>query len=199
MFSLGLMRALVLNSVFAVCLALSAAAAQLSDQQLRSQIVGVWYTEDMKEITRHVGGRLQYFPDGRFIADYHISTPGGEQFLRTIGRWNVDHGLFAETVDKISDPKENIPPLVRRVVTIDVRRMILAPAGAGDARFEIWRGKTKLDASEGSMASIQKKLLADLASMHVSGFRPVDAGNSMVSWRLDSRKIEAAAESAKKK
>jgi hypothetical protein len=186
------MRALVFSCVFAVCLAVPAAAVQLNDRQLRSQIAGVWYTEDMKEITRHVGGRLQYFPDGRFIADYRISTAGGEQYLRTIGRWNVDHGLFAETVDKISDPKENIPPLVRRVVTIDARHMILAPAGSGNARFEIWRGKTKLDASEGSMASIQKKLLADLESMHVSGFRPIPAGNGMVSWRLDSRKIESA-------
>jgi hypothetical protein len=173
--------------------------AELSDRQLRSQIVGVWYTEDIKQVTRHVGGRLQYFPDGHFIADYRISTPGGEQYVRTIGRWNVDHGLFAETVDKISDPKENIPPLVRRVTAIDNHRMILAPAGAGNARFGIWRGKTKLDASEGSMASIQKKLLADLESMHVSGFRPVDAGNGMVSWRLDSRKILEAAHRAKKK
>jgi len=193
------MRAFVLSIVLVVALRFPAAAAQLSDKQLRAQIVGVWYTEDMKEVTRHVGGRLQYFPDGRFIADYRISTPGGEQYVRTVGRWNVDHGLFAETVDKISDPKENIPPLVRRVVAIDSRHMILAPAGGASARLEIWRGKTKLDASEGSTAAIQKKLLADLESMHVSGFRPVPAGNDMVSWRLDSRKIQTAIDSAKKK
>jgi hypothetical protein len=193
------MRVFAVIIVFAASLPFSAAAVQLSDEQLRQQIVGVWYTEDMKEVTRHVGSRLQYFPDGRFIGDYRISTPGGEQYLRTIGRWNVDHGLFTETVDKISDPKESIPPLVRRVIAIDSRHMIIAPVSNSKGRCELWRGKTKLDGSEPRKSVITKKLLADLESMHVSGFRPVDAGNGMVSWRVDSRAVQAAADRAKNK
>ena len=193
------MRVSAVIIAIAASLRFSAAAAQLSDEQLRQQIVGVWYTEDMKEITRHVGSRLQYFPDGRFIGDYRISTPGGEQYLRTIGRWKVDRGLFTETVDKISDPKESIPPLVRRVIAIDSRHMIIAPASNSKARFELWRGKTKLDGSEPPKSVITKKLLADLESMHVSGFRSVDAGNGIVSWRLDSRAVQAAADRSNKK
>ena len=193
------MRVFVIIVAIAALLRCSAAAAPLADEQLRQRIVGVWYTEHMHEITRHVGGRMQYFPDGRFIADYRISTPGGEQYLRTIGRWNVDNGLFTETVEKISEPKDRIPPLVRRVAAIDSRHMIVAPAGNAKARVELWRGKTKLDGSEPPKAVITKKLLSDLESMHVSGFRAVDAGNGMVSWRLDSRAVRAATDRAKKK
>jgi hypothetical protein len=192
------MRALVLNIFLAVVLQSVAASAQPADKQLRAQIVGVWYTEEMKEITRHIAGRLQYFPDGRFIADHRISSSGGEQYVRTSGRWSVDQGLFAETVDE-SSPKKNIPPLVRRVIAIDSRHMIIAPADNDKARVEIWRGKTKLDASEDAKDSMQKKLLADLESMHVSGFRRQDAGNGKVSWRLDSRLIEAAKQQSEKK
>jgi hypothetical protein len=192
------MRA-VLHAVFAAFCATGSAAAALSDEQLRAQIAGVWYCEDMQEVTKHAAGRLQYFPDGRFIADYRVSGPGNEHYIRTLGTWKVAGGLFTESVSKHSDPKQSFGTLVRRVIAIDKRRMILGPADGGSARFEIWRGKTKLDDSEGSMASIQKKLLTDLESMHISGFRPIPAGNGMVSWRLDSRKIQTAINSEKKK
>ena len=56
----------------------------------------------------------------------------------------------------------------------------------------VWRGKTKLDPSEHSMEATQKKLLAELEAMHMSGFRPNGSGPGPVSWRLDSRVIEAA-------
>ena len=107
--------------------------------------------------------------------------------------------LFTETVDKISDSNQSMPPLVRRVIAIDTRRMIIAPTSNSKARIELWRGKTRLDGSEPPKAVIIKKLLADLESMHVSGFRRVDAGNGMLSWRLDSRAVRAAADSMKKK
>jgi len=58
--------------------AASAAATQLTDGQLRAQIVGVWYCEALRDTLHHNGGRLQYFPDGLFIADYRISGVASE-------------------------------------------------------------------------------------------------------------------------
>ena len=78
------------------------------------------------------------------------------------------------------------------MVAIDRQKMVLAPATGGGARFTIWRGKTKLDAAEHSMEATQKKLLAELQAMHMSGFRPNGSGPGAVSWRLDSRVSEAA-------
>jgi hypothetical protein len=49
-----------------------------------------------------------------------------------------------------------------------------------------------LDPSEHSMEATQKKLLAELGAMHMSGFRPHGSGPGLVSGRLDSRVIEAA-------
>jgi hypothetical protein len=77
--------------------AASAAATQLTDEQLRAQIVGVWYCEALRDTLHHNGGRLQYFPDGLFIADYRISSVASEQYVRTRGRWSVDHRVFTET------------------------------------------------------------------------------------------------------
>ena len=172
--------------------AASAAATQLTDHQLRAQIVGVWYCEALRDTLHHNGGRLQYFPDGLFIADYRVSSVASEQYVRTRGRWNVDHCVFSETADSVAGTDESIPKLARRVVAIDRQKMVLAPATGGGARFTIWRGKTKLDAAEHSMEATQKKLLAELQAMHMSGFRPNGSGPGPVSWRLDSRVSEAA-------
>jgi hypothetical protein len=100
--------------------------------------------------------------------------------------------VFTETADYVAGTDESIPRLARRVVAIDRRKMVLAPAAGNGERFIIWRGKTKLDAIEHSMKATQKKLLAELEAMHMSGFRPNGAGPGPVSWRLDSRVIEAA-------
>jgi hypothetical protein len=172
--------------------AASAAATQLTDGQLRAKIVGVWYCEALRDTLHHNGGRLQYFPDGLFIAHYRISSVGSEQYVRTRGRWSVDHGVFTETADYVAGTDESIPKWARQVVAIDRQKMVLAPAAGGGARFTIWRRKTKLDASERSMEATQKKLLAELEAMHMSGFRPNGSGPGPVSWRLDSRVIEAA-------
>jgi hypothetical protein len=170
----------------------SAAAAQLSDDQLRTKIVGVWYCEDLHDTLHHAGERMQYFPDGLFIADYRISSPGSEQYVRTRGRWSVSHGIFTETAQYIAGTNQSIPKLARRVAAIDSQKMVLAPPDGGSARFTIWRGKAKLDPSEHSMEATQKKLVAELEAMHMSGFRPNGPGPGPVSWRLDSRVIEAA-------
>jgi hypothetical protein len=185
------MRALMLSASL-LALSLCPLAAELSDDQLRAQIVGVWYCEDLRDTLRHNGGRLQYFPDGLFIADYRLSSPGSEQYVRTRGRWRVTHGIFTETAEYIAGTSESIPKLGRRVVAIDAKKMVLAPAAGGSARFTIWRGKTKLDATEHSIEATQKKLLAELGAMHISGFKPNSPGPGPVSWRLDSRVIEAA-------
>jgi hypothetical protein len=184
------MRVLTLSlTLFAA----SVTAGQLSDEQVRSQLVGVWYSEDLRDTLHHNAGRLQYFSDGLFIADYRLSSPGSEQYVRTRGRWSVDHGVFTETADYVAGTNESIPNFARRVAAIDSQKMILAPAAGGSARFTTWRGKTKLDRAEHSMEATQKKLLADLESMHMSGFRPVGSGPGPVSWRLDSRIVENAA------
>jgi hypothetical protein len=174
-------------------LAASVAAGQLTDEQLRSQIVGVWYSEDLRDTLHHNAGRLQYFPDGLFIADYRLSSPGSEQYVRTRGRWSVDHGVFTESADYVAGTRESIPKFARGVAAIDSEKMVLAPAAGGSARFTIWRGKTKLDRVDHSIDATQKKLLADLEAMHVSGFRPVGSGPGPVSWHLDSRIVENAA------
>ena len=161
--------------------AASAAATQLTDDQLRAQIVGVWYCEALRDTFHHNGGRLQYFPDGLFIADYRISSVASEQYVGTRGRWSVDHGVFTETADYAAGTDESIPKLTRQVVAIDRQKMVLAPAAGGGARFTIWRGKTKLDPSEHSMEATQKKLLAELEAMHMSGFRPNGSGSGPVS------------------
>jgi hypothetical protein len=183
------MRALMLSlGLVAAC----AAATQLTDEQLRAQIVGVWYCEVLRDTLHHNGGRLQYFPDGLFIADYRISSVASEQYVRTRGRWSVDHGVFTETANYVAGTDESIPKLTRQIVAIDRQKMVLAPAAGGGARFTIWRGNTKLDPSEHSMEATQKKLLTELEAIHMSGFRPNGSGPGPVSWRLDSRVIEAA-------
>jgi hypothetical protein len=179
--------------------AASAAAAQLANKQLRAQIVGVWYCEVLRDTLHHNGGRLQYFPDGLFIADYRISSVASEQYVRTRGRWSVDHGVFTETADSVAGTDESIPKLARRVVAIDRQKMVLAPAAGDGPRFTIWRGKTTLDPSEHSMEATRKTLLAELEAMHMSGFRPNGPGPGPVSWRLDSRVVQDAIDNAKKK
>jgi hypothetical protein len=180
-------------------IAASAAATQLTDDQLRAQIVGVWYCEALRDTLHHNGGRLHYFPNGLFIADYRISNVGSEQYVRMRGRWIVDHGVFTETADYVAGTDESIPKLARRVVATDRQKMVLAPAPGAGARFTIWRGKTKLDPNEHSMVATQKKLLTELETMHMSGFRPNSSGSGPVSWRLDSRVVQVAIDSAKKK
>jgi hypothetical protein len=193
------MRVLPVSICLAVATLGSLTAAKLTDDQLRAQIVGVWYCEALRDTLHHNGGRLQYFPDGLFIADYRISSVASEQYVRTRGRWSVDHGVFAETADYVAGTDESIPKLARKVVAIDRQKMVLAPAAGGDARFTIWRGKTKLDPTEHPMQATQKKLLAELEAMHMSGFRPNSPGPGPVSWRLDSRVIQTAIENAKNK
>jgi hypothetical protein len=193
------MRIPLATVCFAVVTLGSLTAAELSDDQLRSKIVGVWYCEYLRDTLHHNGGRLQYFPDGLFIADYRISSVGNEQYVRTRGRWSADHGVFTETADYVAGTEESIPKLARRIAAIDTRKIVLVPAAGGGERFTIWRGKTKLDSAEHSMKATQKKLLAELEAMHMSGFRPNGPGPGPVSWRLDSRVVQAAIDSAKKK
>jgi hypothetical protein len=72
------MRVLPASACFFIAALRSLSAVELSDEQLREKIVGVWYCEALRDTLHHNGGRLQYFPDGLFIADYRISSPGLE-------------------------------------------------------------------------------------------------------------------------
>jgi hypothetical protein len=56
--------------------------------------------------------------------------------------------------------------------------------------FEYWRGTGQLERGCRSVSSMdRKRLLADLAAMHVSGIHSAPAGNGSHSFRLDSRRI----------
>jgi hypothetical protein len=138
---------------------------------------------------KHIGTRMQYFPDGRFVGDYRISGPGSEQYLRSVGTWKVSGGQFSESAKETSDTAVSFPTFVRRVVAIDRNHMILETSDG--TRAELWRGKTPLERGARSVSSLnRKKLFSELLSMHVSGYRSVPAGGGNVSFRLDSRKIE---------
>ena len=137
------MRALMLSlGLVAAC---AAAATQLTDDQLRAEIVGVWYCEALRDTLHHNGGRLQYFPDGLFIADYRISSVASEQYVRTRGRWSVDHGVFTETANYVAGTDESVPKLARQIVAIDRQKIILAPAAGGGARFHhlAWKDEAR--------------------------------------------------------
>ena len=104
-----------------------------------------------------------YFPDGLFIADYRISSVASEQYVRTRGRWSVDHGVFTETANYVAGTDESIPKLARQIVAIDRQKMVLAPAAGGGARFAIWRGKTEARSFRAfRWRATQKKLLTEL-------------------------------------
>src|SRR5689334_19800806 len=95
------MRAqLTLLLVVIASVTFAAAPVKLSDDQLRAKIAGVWFTEELPEVTTHIGERYQYFPDGRFVSDFRISGPGSERYIRSIGTWKVSGGQFSETVQQ---------------------------------------------------------------------------------------------------
>ena len=88
----------------------------------------MWYCEALRDTLHHNGGRLQYFPDGLFIGDYRIYSVASEQYVRTRGKWSVDHGVFTETADYVAGTDESIPKLARQVVAIkppkDIKRTL---------------------------------------------------------------------------
>ncbi len=183
---------IIVRTIFLLAVTCSVHAAQpvkLSDEQLRTAITGVWFSEELPNLMKHIATRMQYFPDGRFVGDYRISGPGSEQYIRSIGTWKVAGGQFSETAKKTSDPAIKFPTFVRHVVAIDRNHMILETSDG--ARAELWRGKAQLETAKVSVSSLdRKKLFAQLLAMHVSGYRSVPAGGGNVSFRLDSRKIQ---------
>jgi hypothetical protein len=177
----------ILFTVAFRCVAID--AVKLNDEQLRAQIVGIWFTEELPELTRHVAQRMQYFPNGRFIGDFRISGPGSEKYIRSLGIWSVKDGEFAETAEQTSDPAIKFPSFFRYVIAIDDKHMILGTEDG--SRAEYWRGKGPLESSTPTVSSVDhKELLKELLAMHVSGYRDVPDGKGAVSFRLDSRKIE---------
>jgi hypothetical protein len=183
----------ILCSVAFVVAAVSLHAAppvKLSDQQLRAEIVGVWFGEELPEITRHIAQRTQYYPDGRFVSDFRISGPDTEHYIRSVGTWQVVGGQFSETTQQTSDPAIKFPTLTRHVVAIDRHHMILETSDG--TRAEYWLGNGQLERVNRSVSSVdRKRLLADLAAMHVSGYHSVPAGDGSHSFQLDSRKIRS--------
>ena len=156
-----------------------------ADEQLRTKIVGVWFGEELVPPMRHVGQRSQYFPDGRFACDSRLSSPGGEHYIRNIGRWTVNGGVFSDTTTSCSDPVK-IPTLIRHVVVIDHGHMILETDNG--TRFEMWRGPFELETGGQSLTSVNhKRLFEELMAMHVSGYRLVPAGKGYSSIRFDTR------------
>jgi hypothetical protein len=185
------MRALIpLPLVLIACLSFAATPVKLTDDQLRAKIAGVWFGEELPAVTTHIGERYQYFPDGRFVADYRISGPGTERYIRSIGTWKVSGGQFSETVEHTNFEKR-FPTFIRHVTAIDTKHIVLETSDGTHA--ELFRGKAQLENGTPSLSSLDRaKLLKELASAHVSGFHSVPAGNGMSSFRLDSRKIEQA-------
>ena len=166
----------------------AAPPVKLSDEQLRTKITGVWFAEELPHLMRHIGERMQYFPDGRFLGDYRISTPNGEHYLRNAGTWKVSGGQFSETTEKCSEPGLKLPTLVRHVVTIDREHMIIETSDG--TRSELWRGDVELEKGRRSVSSVdRKKLFAQLLAMRVSGYRFEPIGNGKSRIRIDTRKI----------
>jgi hypothetical protein len=164
-------------------------AVKLSDEQLRAQILGVWFTEELPDLTRHIAQRMQYFANGRFIGDFRISGPGSEKYIRSLGIWSVKDARFSETAEQTSDPAIKFPSFFRYVTTIDSKHMILETEDG--SRAEYWRGNGPLQSGTPSVSSVDhKQLFKELLVMHVSGYREVPDGKGAVSFRLDSRKIE---------
>ena len=165
---------------------------KLTDEQLRTQIVGVWYFEVLPDLKQQIAERVQYFPGGKFVADYRISGPGSEKYLRALGTWKIEEGKFSETSRETSDPAIKFPTFTRQVLAIDARHMILVTSDG--TRAELWRGKAPLEDGKPTVSSLdQKKFFEELMAMHLSGWRSVPAGDGKVSFRLDSRIIEDAA------
>lgn len=163
---------------------------KLSDDQLRARIAGVWYTEELPSITRHIGQRTEYRPDGNFVSDYRISGPGSERCLRVIGTWKVGDGVFSETESAASDPEIKIPTLTRHVVALDVDHMIIVSLDETH-QSEAWRGKAKTGTDQPTTTLPgAKALLDDLTSMHVGGYHDDPVGNRKVRSILDSRKLQ---------
>jgi len=155
------MRALHLKSAVFVAVLLAVASSvyaarpvRLSDAQLREKIVGVWFSEELPNLMKHIGTRMQYFPDGRFLGDYRISGPGSEQYLRTVGNWKVGGGEFSEIAEKTSDPDISFPTFVRHVVAIDRNHVILETSDG--TRAELWRGKRALETGARSVSSLDR-------------------------------------------
>ena len=167
----------------------AAPAVKLSDEELRAKIAGVWFSEELPQMMRHIAERMQYFPDGRFVGDYRISTPSSEHYIRNIGTWKVDGGQFSETTEKCSDPVK-LPTLVRHLVVIDRGHMIIETNDG--TRSELWRGDFELEKGRRSVSSVdRKKLFAQLLAIHVSGYRFEPVGNGYSRIRIDTRKIPA--------
>jgi hypothetical protein len=167
-----------------------APAVKLSDEQLRTQITGVWFSEELPQVMRHIAERMQYFPDGRFLGDYRISTPNSEHYIRNAGTWKVSGSQFSEVTEKCSEPGFSIPTLVRHVVVIDRSHMIIETADG--TRSELWHGQFALEKGRRSISSVDRqKLFAQLLAMQVSGFRLVPAKKGYSTIRIDTRKIPA--------
>ncbi|HEY2713764.1 MAG TPA: hypothetical protein VGI60_14715 [Chthoniobacterales bacterium] len=187
--------ATVLGLMALFCIPVYAAPpVKLSDVELRAKISGVWFGEVILPQMRHIGQRSQYYPDGSFACDCRLTTPGSEHCTRNVGTWKVSGGIFFETTTHCSD-SQDIPTLVRHVIAMNHDHMVLETENG--TRFEMWRGPFELDTRKLSVSSIdQKKLLAQMRTMHVSGFQVVPAGKGYSSIRLDTHAI---AEFASKK
>ena len=157
----------------------------MSDDELRGEIVGVWFGEQLVPPMRHVGQRSQYFSDGRFTCDSRLSSFGGDHYIRNVGRWTVKGGQFSDITTACSDPIK-IPTLVRHVVVIDHVHMILETENG--TRFEMWQGPFALEKSDQSLSAVDhKKLFTQLMTMHMSGYRLAPAGKGRSSIVFDTR------------
>jgi hypothetical protein len=176
--------------ILIACTSFGTERVKLTDDQLRARIVGVWFAEDMKELTMHVAQRMQYYPDGHFVGDFRISGPGNERYLRTLGVWSVKDGKFSETAQKTSDPEITFPTFFRYVVVIDSKHMTL---GIDDgSQMEWFRGTWPLESGTPTLLSVDhKKLFDQFFEMHLSGYREVPDGKGSVSFRLDSRILKS--------
>jgi hypothetical protein len=144
----------------------------------------------------HVCGRCQYFPGGRFVADARVSHPGKDEYVRSIGSWDVVDGVFVESVDRASSPRMNPPPLRRRVVSIDHRAMIVTTAShPRGPRTEFIATRFAFSKGSSSLGDFDRgEFLAQAKQLGIRGFLPVPVdyqGKSYNAWRVESRVLKA--------
>jgi hypothetical protein len=106
-----------------------------SDADLKSAISRVWFGEELHSTTMHACARYQYFPDGRFLADYRISHLGSEEYVRSIGHWDIIHGIFLESVEETNHPSLKQHALQRRVLSIDDHSLLVEALSGRRAEY----------------------------------------------------------------
>lgn len=164
-----------------------------SDEALKRQIAGVWFTEDLPNLTRHVCARTQYFPDGRFVADYRVSGVDQEEFIRSIGTWDVVSGIFTESVTGNTSPKLQNDTLNRRVRSISPDKMVIVAVAKHGKTATLFRANVPLSSDPIKLRECSHaEFLEQAKALGMRGFLSAPTtfkGKGYNAWRIESRYI----------